>query len=270
MNTYYHPLEEPESLKRPFAGALILHVGLFSLALSYSWMLTRSNLSFGDPSAVPGGAVPINVVKNIAQAPAQTAVPNPVANDTHSSVPTPPPEKAQKAQEEVKVPENAVPIPSTKAKKQAERQAPQKKFRPYVPDRDNQLYSMKGMGVNTPSYSGLQPDAFGSGIGIGPGTPFGSKYGWYVEALQRRIGEQWQRELMQVDQRVRMAPRAVVVFEIQRDGSLRNIKLQQTSGNPAVDYSAQRAVTNSNPVAPLPPDLGRNSVSVEIWFQLKR
>lgn len=272
MTTRFDPLEEHESLRRPFVGSVVMHVGLFVLSFSYSWVLTRNRVQFGDPNAMPGGAVPINIVKNIPLAPAQTTVENPVASDSQSSVPMPPPEKAQtKAQEKVEAVEDAVPIPGrTKDQKKAQRRAPERKFRPYVPERDNQLYSLKGMGVNTPSYSGLQPQAFGVGIGVGPGTPFGAQYGWYVEALQRRIGEQWQRELMQADPRVRAAPRAVVFFEILRDGSLRNIRLAQPSGNPSVDFSALRAVTNSNPVAPLPRDLGKNSVSTEIWFQLKR
>jgi protein TonB len=129
---------------------------------------------------------------------------------------------------------------------------------------------MKGMGVNTPSYSGLQPDSFGIGIGFGAGSPFGAHHGWYIEALQRRIGEAWQRELMQVDLRIRTAPRTVVFFEIQRDGSLRNIRVAQSSGNSSVDYAALRAVTNSNPVPALPSDVGKSSVSTEVSFLLKR
>jgi len=166
---------------------------------------------------------------------------------------------------------DALPLPGAKTKKaRPEPKAPERKFRPYVPQRDNQLYAQKGMGVNTPSYSGLQPDGFGVGIGMGPGSPFGDRYGWYVEALQRRIGEQWQKELAQVDVRVRTAPKTVVFFEIQRDGGLRNIRVTQTSGNPSIDYAAQRAVVNANPVPSLPSDLGRSSVSIEVWFQLKR
>ena len=83
-------------------------------------------------------------------------------------------------------------------------------------------------------------------------------------------GEAWQRELMQVDARVRTAPRTVVFFEIQRDGSLRNIRVAQSSGNSSVDYAALRAVTNSNPVPALPSDLGKSSVSTEVSFILKR
>ena len=271
MTEHFDPLAERERLGGPFVGALAMHAMLFSSTLLYSWIAARNQLSFGDPNALPGGAVPINIVKNIQLAPAQAVVTNPVANDSRFSVPTPLPEK-DKAQSKVADPEpDAVALPGPKAKKAArEPRVPERKFRPYVPERDNQLYAQKGMGVNTPSYSGLQPDSFGVGIGIGPGTPFGARYGWYVEALQRRIGEAWQKELLQVDARIRTAPRTVVFFEIQRDGSLRNIKVSQSSGNSSIDYAAQRAVVNANPVPALPSDLGRSAVSTEVWFQLKR
>jgi protein TonB len=271
MTIHWDPLSERERLGRPFVGSVVMHAVLFSATFFYSWLALRNQVSFGNPDAVPGGAVPINIVRNIPLAPAQTVIPNPVANDSRFSVPTPPPEKG-KAETKTAEPEpDAVALPDPKAKKTApERRVPERKFRPYVPERDNQLYAMKGMGVNTPSYSGLQPDGFGVGIGVGAGSPFGARYGWYIEALQRRIGEQWQKELTQVDQRVRAAPRTVVFFEILRDGRLRDIRVTQSSQNPAIDYAAQRAVVNSNPVPALPSDLGRTSVTIEVWFELKR
>ena len=43
----------------------------------------------------------------------------------------------------------------------------------------------------------------------------------------------------------------------------------RTSGNRSVDYSALRAVTNTNPFQPLPRGLSRRSIKVEMWFQLR-
>ncbi len=271
MTTHFDPLEQSDSLRRPFLGSLVMHAGFFGLSLGYTWLLAHNRIAFGNPDAMPGVAMPVNIVKEIPLAPAQTVIENPVANDSRSSAPTPPPEKAKaQAKEKVETPADAVPIPSASERKKAERKAPERKFRPYIPARDNQLYASKGMGVNTPSYTGLQPDSMGIGGGAGAGSPFGSRYGWYEEALRRRIGEQWQRELIQLDAQIRAAPRSVVSFEILRDGGLRNIRLAQSSGNPAVDYAALRAVTNSNPVTALPADLGKSSVSTEVWFQLRR
>ncbi len=271
MNAYYDTLAERTSLARPFFGALTLHVAMFGLTLAYSWSLARQ-VRLGDPNATPGGAVPINLVRQIPLAPAQTVFENPVAAESRSAVPPPPIEKAApKAAEKTAEPAaEAIPIPGSKTLKKTERKAPARRFRPYVPDRDNQLYSVQPMGVNTPQYTGPQPDAFGVGIGTGAGGPLGARHGWYTQALQRRISEEWQRELLQVDRRVSTSARTVVFFEILRDGTLRNIRVSQSSGVSQVDYAAMRAVTNANPAPPLPSDLGRNSISIEVWFQLKR
>jgi len=271
MTERWDPLLERERLGRPLAGALFMHAALASMAFAYSWLAARNILRFGDPNALPGGAVPINVVKSIPLAPAQSVIDNPVANDSRFSIPTPPQAQPQPQTKAAEPDPAAIPLPGPQAKKpRRELRAAERLFRPYVPERDNQLYSIRGMGVNTPSYTGLASDSFGVGVGAGTGTPFGSRYGWYVETLQRRLGEQWQRELLQVDPRIRIAPRTVVSFEILRDGSLRGIKVTQPSGSPAIDYAAQRAVQNANPVAPLPTDLGKSSVTTEVWFQLKR
>src|ERR1041385_1811811 len=143
MNGHHDLLAERESLRRPFLGSVAAHVAVAGYALFYSWFLMHDQVRFGNSSAVQGGAVPINIVGSIPLAAAQTVVENPVANNTHSSVPTPPPQQP-KAQEKVAEPEEeAIPIPTTKPKKPSPRRAAEKKFRPYVPDRDNQLYAMK-------------------------------------------------------------------------------------------------------------------------------
>jgi protein TonB len=61
-----------------------------------------------------------------------------------------------------------------------------------------------------------------------------------------------------------------VTFEIVRDGSVRNVRLLQRSGNLALDNSAQRAILQAGPFPQLPADYNRDSASVEFWFQLKR
>src|SRR5579863_52471 len=54
----------------------------------------------------------------------------------------------------------------------------------------------------------------------------------------------------------RIAPAAssivVITFDIQRDGSVRNAKVAQRSGDANLDYSALRAVTDAAPFPPLP------------------
>jgi protein TonB len=62
----------------------------------------------------------------------------------------------------------------------------------------------------------------------------------------------------------------IITFDIQRDGSVRNAKVAQRSGNSTLDYSALRAVMDAAPFPPLPSDFDRNEANVELQFQLQR
>jgi len=108
------------------------------------------------------------------------------------------------------------------------------------------------------------------GIGLtGPGGgDFGSRYPWFVEAVRNRISSNWLQTM--VDPSVRWAPRAVVTFQILRDGRIVNVQITQSSGNRSVDNSAVRAILSSSPVNRLPNDYTNSVVNVEFWFEFRR
>ena len=108
----------------------------------------------------------------------------------------------------------------------------------------------------------------GLGITGAAGGDFGSRFSWYVEAVQRRISGNWLAST--VDPSVATAPRVVVTFTILRDGSVANIQLTQRSNNSSVDSSATRAVQDSSPLARLPAEYSGSSVNVEFWFDFHR
>ena len=105
------------------------------------------------------------------------------------------------------------------------------------------------------------------GIAVGDGA-FGERYGRYVESITRRISDNWIQSLIASD--VRSAPRIYVNFEILRDGTIVNERIEQGSGIASLDRSALRAIFASNPLAPLPADFRGRSVSVRFWFEYKR
>jgi protein TonB len=111
-----------------------------------------------------------------------------------------------------------------------------------------------------------------AGIGFtgssGGGGEFGGKYPFYVDAVRNRVSSNWLQST--IDPSVRFAPRAIVTFQILRDGRIVNVQLLKSSGNSSVDLSAIRAIQNSTPVTPLPSEYSGNSVSVEFWFEFKR
>ena len=103
---------------------------------------------------------------------------------------------------------------------------------------------------------------------MAPGGAFGNRFGYYDQLIREKVARNWRTN--EVDPRVQTAPTVIVMFEIMRDGSIRNVRLLQRSGNPQLDNSCQRAIYDSAPFQPLPTGFERNSATIEFWFQLKR
>ena len=103
---------------------------------------------------------------------------------------------------------------------------------------------------------------------MGTSSAFGYRFGGYRDLIEQRVAQKWHTE--DVDARIQTAPKAIVTFEIQSNGSIGNVRILQSSGNRALDYSAQRAIYEAAPFPPLPQGYERSSANIEIWFQLKR
>jgi protein TonB len=241
----------------------IAHVCLFTgIAL---WSVFNAPFTLGDPNALDGGAVTVTAVQGIPIS-VDRRVQNPVANPVEHEVPAP--QEAPKPPAPEPEPETkAVEVPAETKKKAENKRPPQPKVQKSAPkSEENQLRSTTGAAANSPIFSGQQQPGSG-GVGFGSGSPFGTRFGWYAAALQRRVSEEWGKTLGQVQGG---SPRAaVVVFRIQRDGRIDSIQISQGSGNASLDFSARRAVTNVSPFQPLPAGLGRSSITVELWFELK-
>ncbi|HZS34095.1 MAG TPA: TonB family protein [Methylomirabilota bacterium] len=87
---------------------------------------------------------------------------------------------------------------------------------------------------------------------------------YYLRLIQSKIGERW------TPPRAAAAggERAVILFEIQRDGQVvREPVLERSSGNGLYDQSAIRAVTEASPFPPLPPEFKASALRVHFGFE---
>jgi protein TonB len=251
-------LDQSESLRKPLIASAVFHVSFLVLAGVYTlWMAHAGHENWGSNTA-GGGAVEVNAVKTI-PIPGKNGQVNPLAHDTESQIPEPPPEKK---------PEKPAPKPVQEAvplwRDQPAHEQPQTGARRNMAQqwRDNQLYSVEGAAANSPMYS--MPHGGGS-IGVGAGV-FGQRYGAYTSLVIQKIAEKWQ--TANLDPRSQRSP-AIVNFDIRRDGSVSTPTVMQSSGNYNIDVSAERAVVMAAPFPPLPPQYGRDAASVEIRFNLR-
>jgi TonB family protein len=96
------------------------------------------------------------------------------------------------------------------------------------------------------------------------GADFATRYGWYIAAVKRRIDPNWDRFSIDASVRSSNTLHCAVSFTISRDGSVKNVRISESSGNLSWDNSGIRAVLSSNPLPALPSDYSGSSVDV-IW-----
>lgn len=100
------------------------------------------------------------------------------------------------------------------------------------------------------------------------GGDFTTRYGWYIEAVKRRINSNWNQFTIDPQVRAERRAHATLTFAIYRDGSVKNVRMDQSSGNLSMDNSAQRALLSSVPMPQLPSDYSGSYVTVIFDFDL--
>jgi TonB family protein len=174
--------------------------------------------------------------------------------------PPPPPEPKTDA---TKIPkfEKEKPLPPSKSSKVFEKKT-------VTPP--NAIPYGKGGQMNIPSGYSDAPGPISGGVAVQGqgGGDFTTRYGWYIEAVRRAINQNWMQNT--IDPAVRAARRArtTLTFTINRDGTVRNIKLYESSGNRSMDDSAQRALLSIDHFPALPADYSGRYVDVTFDFDL--
>lgn len=258
MHQHADILDQPESLGGPLVQSVLLHAAIAGAFVVASISFQHARQNWGSANTSAGTAVAVTAVKSI-PLPARAGKINPVANDTESQVPSPPVEKPQ-PKTQIKVPDDAIPLKSRLAKRQPKPEAVQH-YHPH-PIPENQLLSHIGQAAVSPMFQ--KPG--GGGVGVGPNSAFGNQFGAYADLVVQRVTDKWQTNgLAGLN-----LPTVVVTFDILRNGTVQNAKIEQRSGNATLDFSALRAVTDAAPFPPLPPNYSGSSTNVELRFQLQR
>lgn len=72
-------------------------------------------------------------------------------------------------------------------------------------------------------------------------------YPWYISQVRNSLWSQWERRRPAGAVRT-----ATVTFAIARDGKIKDLKVQKSSGDDSFDFAATSAVINAGPFPPLP------------------
>jgi len=236
------PLLE-ERFGRSFLASLGLHVAFAAAMLLLPRFLPRPQtvlLGSGPGGGIGGESYAVGVVDEVSGGAGMTKP---------SIIPQPPALVVEQKAPEV-VRKEAIALPDTarekkpppapkKAAKDSEKKAPPSSL--VVPTQPQPGVGGVG-GVSAGSGGGR---GGGNGVAIGAGSGgFGDS--WYARVVEARISSNW----------IRPSPgiRVEIVFSfyIASDGSIFDVKKEKSSGNEALDLTAERAIRASNPLAAPP------------------
>ncbi len=263
MRAHLDILAAEDSLRKPLLVSAALHAALVAALALQSIALNRPREMWGSPNSLGGSSVGITPVSQI-PLPSRGGEVNPLANDTDSAVPQPPAAKKESPRRAAEPDPAAIAIKGREAVKRSARLPAAARTRLPSAEALNQVYSSSGRALSSP----MVAQTGSGGVGLGAGGAFGTRFGYYRDLLEQQVARRWRTN--DVDPRLRTAPPVIVTFLIRRNGSTSDVRVEQSSGDKALDYSAVRAIYEASPFPPLPDGYERNEARIEFWFQLKR
>lgn len=106
--------------------------------------------------------------------------------------------------------------------------------------------------------AGTPGDAGAAGISADmPNFP----YPWYITRVRQMLWQQWQARMP------REAGESVVVFSLLPNGSVVDLRTEQSSGDSAFDLTALAAVQDAAPYPPLPPQFSEPFLKVHVTLR---
>jgi protein TonB len=91
---------------------------------------------------------------------------------------------------------------------------------------------------------------------------FGSRFGWYVEVIKRKVDQNWFRA--EVDPRTPRGASTQIYFRVSRQGVPSNFKVNVSSGSPTLDRSCLRATQRVDTFGGLP--AGSNDLWLDVTY----
>jgi protein TonB len=247
----------PEPIAAPATGSILLHGALFGGLLLWGVLggFFHHNL-WGSPGA--GGAMEVTLVSNAVPLPADHPPnQNVLATETPSEAPATPAPKEKQA-----VDETAIPISGKQVKPQKETIQKTQQHQA-VTKPDNRAQYGEQAGTAMPRAMTAQTFSIGP-TSVSQGD-FGSRFGWYVDGINRKMGTSWYKP--EVDPRTPKGTRVYLTFSIHRDGSPADVTVDQASGSSTLDRSCVRGVQRVDTFGVLPAGYASSTLKVSYYCE---
>ncbi len=256
---------ERDGWSGPLTASLLLHVGLFGFLIFYAAFFSGSRESWGGTTSGGGDAMSATLVSTVPLPANPEARPENVLANESKGMSQSQPKPVEKDKTAIPIPDRQSKLKPPKTPVTPTREKPREMATAPPP---NVIPFGQGGPVSGPYGVFSAGNAKGGFSFSGGGGDFGTRFGWYVDAVRRKVSENWMK--YEVDPSISSSRRVYITFEINRSGSPGSIRVEQSSGIPSLDQSALRALQRIDTFGPLPPEYGGSHVAVEFWFDYRR
>jgi protein TonB len=251
-------LDEKNGMGSQFAQSTLLHALVVGLILGYGYMHNLLHGSEWGANAFQQGAIQATLVSTAALPLPQDHPPtdNVLATETPSAAPALEEQKTEPLPlpEAIPIPEKQTPVkPQVKPKPQAPPPPPHP-----APPKQNKANFGEAAPANVPRAT-ASTNAANSMVAM-TGGDFGSKFGWYVDVIKRKVAQDWY--LQEVQPSTPAGATVYVQFTVARDGTPSNVTLATPSSSASLNSSCLHAVQRVDTFGPLPAGYNENSLNV--------
>ena len=249
-----------DNFRGNFVGSLILHGLVAALIIGWAFVFRAHSTPWGE-NASEAGAIQATMVSSLPLPPKQRTLDTGVlTSDTPSPAPI---QTKEQTQPPPKPDELAIPDKTKKPPKVAEKPAPAppKHVQP-VPPQPMKATTGETGGIRIPQATAEVKNGTAS-VSVEDRT-FGARFAYYIKIVNTKVAQNWYTG--EADPRTSNGKSVTVVFDINRDGTPSNARVETRSGSPSLDLSAMRAVQRVDGFGPLPQG---DHITVEYTFHLK-
>jgi protein TonB len=97
-----------------------------------------------------------------------------------------------------------------------------------------------------------------------PAGDFGSRYAYYVNGMHHTVTNNWWQQ--EADPRASNGRSVTLLFDVLRDGTPTNVRVEKASNSPSLDISAKHALQRVESFGPLPDTYRGDRITVEYTF----
>jgi len=261
MATRIHIAAPPVTGRANVGGSLVLHVLFAGGIVLFGYMHHAFGHSWGDANQSVG-AIQASMVDAI---PLPTTAPptdNVLATENPSTNPAPlTPATTAKAQPD----EILIPTKTKPPTKVADRTT-QQILHPQTVAPSTRIPTGEAPGMRI-AVSTVNLATGTSSMSV-PAGDFGTRYAYYVAGINRTVAGQWWQQ--EPDPNKSNGRSVTLIFDVLRDGTPTNVKVEKSSGSPTLDASAKHALQRVDGFGGLPDTYRGDRITVEYQFDYHR